>query len=183
MALRSTKLGIPYIQASQATPEITHNEALYMLEALTHGAIDRTNAPPGSPADGDVYLVGTAGSGAWAGRSNHIAVWMDGSWGFIPGFDDDGALIAIGAAHEGLTIYVHDENLYYRWTGSTWSPVIQDPPFTVGTLPAAATFPRGRAFVTDASAAFTSATVGTVAAGGGANIAPVYSDGTDWRYG
>jgi hypothetical protein len=36
-----------------------------------------------------------------------------------------------------------------------------------------------RAFVSDANAT----TFGTVAAGGGANAVPVYSDGTNWRIG
>jgi hypothetical protein len=53
-------------------------------------------------------------------------------------------------------------------------------PITVASLPAAAAGNKGaRYFVSDANAtAFAS-----VVAGGGANIIPVYSDGTNWRIG
>lgn len=182
MADTSTKLGIPYIQANQDQPEITHNTALYMLEALLRGVIDRLNVPPGAPADGDSYLVTSVASGAWTGRENHIAIWNTGAWLFVPGFDDDGALIAIGATQEGMRVFVRDEDLFYRWTGATWTPIDQDPVFTVATLPAAATFPRGRAWVSDSNATWT-AGIGAVVAAGGANVVPVKSDGTNWRIG
>lgn len=57
----------------------------------------------------------------------------------------------------------------------------------VGTLAslgtAAAAGVGARATVTDASAAFASATVGTTITGGGANITPAFSDGVNWRFG
>lgn len=54
---------------------------------------------------------------------------------------------------------------------------------TVATLPAAANAGAGyRTFVTD-STATTTAGIGAVVAGGGANGVPVYSDGTNWRIG
>jgi hypothetical protein len=51
---------------------------------------------------------------------------------------------------------------------------------TVASLPAAATAAAGaRMFVTDANAT----TFASIVAAGGANIVPVYSDGTNWRIG
>ena len=56
-------------------------------------------------------------------------------------------------------------------------------PVTVAGLTAAATAGAGaRHAVTDANATFT-AGIGAVVAGGGANIVPVFSDGTNWRIG
>lgn len=117
----STKFGIPYIASQQATPEITHNEALYLIEALLRGVKDRTNTPPGAPADGDTYLVTAVATGAWAGWENHIAIYASNAWRFVPGYDTDGTRIAIGAAHEGMQVYVQDEDKLYRWTGAAWS--------------------------------------------------------------
>jgi len=61
------------------------------------------------------------------------------------------------------------------------------PAVPVGTLAslgtAAAAGVGARATVTDASAAFASATVGTTITGGGANITPAFSDGVNWRFG
>jgi hypothetical protein len=51
-----------------------------------------------------------------------------------------------------------------------------------GQIPAAASFPYGRCFVTDALTTLTLG-IGTTASGGGANKVPVYSDGTNWLYG
>lgn len=52
--------------------------------------------------------------------------------------------------------------------------------YTVDTLPAAGTAGAGaRAYVTDANAT----TYLSIVAGGGANIVPVFSDGTNWKIG
>lgn len=40
------------------------------------------NTPPGSPAEGDRYLVGTAPGGAWQGHANAIAEWTGAAWEF-----------------------------------------------------------------------------------------------------
>lgn len=54
---------------------------------------------------------------------------------------------------------------------------------TVSNLPAAAVAGAGaRAAVTDASQTLT-AGIGAIVAGGGANIVPVFCDGTNWRIG
>ena len=53
----------------------------------------------------------------------------------------------------------------------------------VAALPAAATAGAGaRATVTDSNATLT-AGIGAVVAAGGANVVPVFSDGTNWRIG
>lgn len=36
---------------------------------------DSVTAPPGSPAAGDAYIVPTGASGAWASKTNQIAIW------------------------------------------------------------------------------------------------------------
>ena len=38
------------------------------------------NTPPGSPADGDSYVVGAAPAGAWVGKAGQVAVYDDGAW-------------------------------------------------------------------------------------------------------
>lgn len=113
-------LGIPLVIGQQAQPEITHNEAIVLLQALLNGVIDRgINDPPdGSPTpqEGDAYIVGTAPTGAWAGRSNCLTVYHGTSWLFLPGDDDDGDPIAMGARQEGLRVWVRDEDAVYAWT-------------------------------------------------------------------
>ena len=60
----SAVLGLPFIAGQQSQPEVTHNQALVMLQALLNGAVAQQNAPPGSPAEGACYIVGTAPTGA-----------------------------------------------------------------------------------------------------------------------
>ena len=117
----SPDLGLPYVASQQAQPEITHNEALNLLQAMANGAIDRgTNTPPGSPTAGDIYIVGTVPTGAWAGRANCIAIYSGTAWDFIPGENSAGTPITMGTRQEGMRVWVRDENTLYVWDGSTW---------------------------------------------------------------
>lgn len=114
--------GIPLIAQQQSNPEVTLNEAIFMLQMLAGiGVIGVQNAPPGSPTDGDCYVVGTAGSGAWAGKSNCIAGRYNGGWLFVPGFNSAGTQITPGARHEGMSVWRMDKNVVYRWNGSSWA--------------------------------------------------------------
>lgn len=158
-------MGLPLIAAQQNQPEVTHNEAVRLIEALLNGVLSAGDtAPPGSPAEGDAYIVGASATGAWAGRDDHIAVYIGAAWLFIPWVDDAGATIAIGARHEGLRVYVRDIDAWMLWTGSAWvlEPVL--PVYTVGTLPSAAV-PGTMIYVSDET--------------GGA--VPAFADGTNFR--
>ena len=59
---------------------------------------------------------------------------------------------------------------------------VQQTPGTVAALPAANSVAGGRRVVSNATATLT-AGIGAIVAGGGANIVPVFSDGTNWRIG
>lgn len=116
-------IGLPFIAQQQATPEVTHNEALTMLAALVYGVTGLQNAPPGGPAVGVSYIVGTSPTGAWAGKANCIAVYTSGGWRFVPGFDSNGSQIAMGSAQEGMHVWRADLNALWVWTGSAWAGV------------------------------------------------------------
>ena len=66
MTDQTARLALPYILANQAQKEVTHNQALALLDALVHLAVqDRDLAsPPASPADGACYLVAAGASTA-----------------------------------------------------------------------------------------------------------------------
>lgn len=116
----SPDLGIPYIDSQQDQPEVTHNNAIDVIQALLRGAIDRTNTPPGSPVAGDVYLIGTAPTGVWAGKANRVAIYSGSAWEYIPGFNSAGTLITMGSRQEGMRIWVNDEDTFYIWNGTAW---------------------------------------------------------------
>jgi len=72
--------------ATQAQKHVTHNEALRLLDGLVQlSVLDRDlTAPPGSPADGDRYIVGSGATGDWAGWDLNVALWTYGAWLRLP---------------------------------------------------------------------------------------------------
>lgn len=78
----TTYLALPYLEAAQAQKHVTVNEALRRLDAVVQLAVkSRTLAtPPGSPAEGDRYIVAADATGDWADADGSIAVWSDGAW-------------------------------------------------------------------------------------------------------
>lgn len=117
------------------------------------------------------FTIGTQHAGTGIGRQMNFATagtrrWSILSTGHMVAYVDN--TYDIGAS--GAT---RPRNLYM----ASW---IRMATTTVAALPAAATAAAGaRMFVTDANAT----TFASVVAGGGANIVPVYSDGTNWRIG
>lgn len=114
------KLVLPEIASAQAQKEVTHNESLRLIDGLLQCcAIDKDlSAPPGSPADGALYIVGGSASGAWAGHDYEIAYYSSTAWVFST------------PAH-GWLVYVQDESSFYLYTGDSleyWIPLGENLP-------------------------------------------------------
>lgn len=79
--MTTPNLSLPELAASQSQPHTTINAALRRLDALVQLTVTSiSNAPPGSPADGDRYIVGTSPSGVWIGHDNEIAAFIGTAW-------------------------------------------------------------------------------------------------------
>ena len=115
MSDTTTKLLLPYILAAQAQKHVTHNEALRLLDGLVQlSVLDRDlTAPPGSPNDGDRYIVASGATGDWAGWDLNVALFTDGTWLRLP-------------PRAGWRVWVEDEGLLLAYDGMGW----------VGTTPA-----------------------------------------------
>lgn len=70
-------------------------------------------APPGSPVDGDRYIVASGATGAWAGQTGKIARWsgVASAWEFY-------------TPKEGWLVHVDDEDALYRHTGTAWEKTL-----------------------------------------------------------
>ena len=81
----STHLSLPFVEAAQAQKHVTVNDALTRLDALVHLSVESATetSPPGSPADGDRWIVGPGATDAWAGEDGKVAAWIDGAWVFL----------------------------------------------------------------------------------------------------
>jgi hypothetical protein len=78
----TARLNLPYIAPLQAQKQVTYNEAMAALDQLVQPAVKSrtTSTPPGSPAEGDTYIVGPSATGAWAGKDGSFACWLSGAW-------------------------------------------------------------------------------------------------------
>ncbi|MCG7851441.1 MAG: DUF2793 domain-containing protein [Methanosarcinaceae archaeon] len=65
-------------------------------------------SPPGTPAKGDRYIIGTSATGGWAGHDLEVAYYTGSAWVFI-------------AKEEGQISWVKDENLFYFFNGTAWA--------------------------------------------------------------
>ncbi|MBI1274221.1 MAG: DUF2793 domain-containing protein [Alphaproteobacteria bacterium] len=101
-------IAMPYLVASQVQKEVTHNDALNDLDFTAQAsAHDRDlNAPPGSPAQGDCYVIGPSPSGAWSGSAGALAGYYSG-W-------------RIKTPSAGWRAWLRDEGRLAYYTGSGW---------------------------------------------------------------
>jgi hypothetical protein len=101
---------MPEISEAQASKYVTHNSALRVLDALVQATvIDKDlTVPPGSPSDGDAYIVGTtdSSSGDWQGHDDDVAYYQSSGWVFATPI-------------EGWLAYVQDEGVYYTFWGAS----------------------------------------------------------------
>lgn len=121
----SINLGIPYISPNQSQPDVTHNDALVMIQVLLSTGVWQVglNTPPGSPENGDAYIVGTSPTGVWVGKENCIAAYYQDQWYYVPGFDSDGTQITMSEEQVGLMVWSKPDGDYYIWT-DTGSPSV-----------------------------------------------------------
>lgn len=78
-------LALPLMAAAQSQKHVTHNDALLGLDAIVQLSVKNTTltAPPGSPADGDRYLIASGATGAWLGKDLNVAMYSSGTWLFF----------------------------------------------------------------------------------------------------
>ena len=85
---------------------------LKKIDTLLHGRVKNrsTNAPPGTPSDGDRYIVGQSPTGAWISHANHVAV-----------YDGLGAAWVFYAPAKLWQIHSEDDGAQYVWNGTAWA--------------------------------------------------------------
>lgn len=106
----TTKLLLELMDSNQSQKYITHNDNMKFLDILTQAScINRTTAtPPGSPSDGDTYIIATSPTGAWSGKDLNVTAYLDGVWRFFP-------------PHVGWVFWVAAENALKVWNGTSWT--------------------------------------------------------------
>lgn len=105
----SDRFALPLLNAGQAQKELHHNEALAILDVLTHASVEDhgIDTPPATPAVGQCWILGASPSGVWAGQAGTLAAWTSGGWRFIP-------------PHIGMRVWDAGNGYWLHYDGSGW---------------------------------------------------------------
>lgn len=100
---------LPLLEAGQAQKEMTHNEAVTLLDLLASASVVAvgTNAPPVGPVAGQCWTVGAVPTGDWAGHAQALVGWTAGGWRFL-------------APREGLTVWSAADGCPAVFAGGQW---------------------------------------------------------------
>lgn len=106
----SARLSLPLLNAGQAQKEVTHNEALTLLDLLTQAVVVAVgvNVPPEAPVAGQCWIVGTAPEGAWSGYAQALAGWGESGWRFC-------------APVAGMRVWSDADGANVRFEDNRWS--------------------------------------------------------------
>ena len=97
------RLKLPLLIPNQSGKEITHNEALIIIDNLlqNHVMSKSLNTPPDSSNSGDIYIVSNNATGDWFEKENQLAIF-DNGWRFLEPIN-------------GMLFYILDENCFYAY--------------------------------------------------------------------
>lgn len=144
--MTTPNLALSELVANQSQPHVTVNAALRSLDACVQLAVISAieTGPPGSPADGDRYIVASTGTGAWTGHGGEIAYYVAASteWRFL---DPNDGWFAYDLATAQLKVFSGGSpggwstfsgggggsNAGFTLLGGTWSTA-QDYAFSTG---------------------------------------------------
>jgi hypothetical protein len=107
----TTHLQLTLLEQAQAQKEVTVNNALVKIDALLNaGALTSSNnTPPTSPNAGDIHIIGSTPTGAWAGKSKQIT-YFDQIWRFI-------------SPNTGSIIWAEDVRQLMVYRSSNWQAI------------------------------------------------------------
>lgn len=108
----TANLSLPYLAPAQAQKHVTVNETFRKLDALVQLAVvsATTTAEPGSPNDGEVYILPSGKTGAaWgAMTTGALAYYVDGAWMQL-------------TPREGFIAFAKDSNKLLIYDGAAWN--------------------------------------------------------------
>ena len=112
----SDRFALPFLQVAQAQKEVTHNEALALVDMLLHARAESAalSSPPAELVAGQCWIVSAGGAGDWSGRDGMLACFLSGGWRFVA----PRAGMRVSVADTGETL-VHDGT---GWAGTPLRP-------------------------------------------------------------
>ena len=121
--MMTKRIGLEYLEVNQSQKEVTVNEAFNRLDLFVGLTVDNIlGSPPSSASEGAAFLVGTNPTGAFSGKKNYIAHYLNGAYEFY-------------APIEGMRIYVTSSKEDYRYLCATWLKITEPNIQVVTSLP------------------------------------------------
>ena len=104
----TNNLKLPLMVQNQLSKELTHNEALIIIDnLLQNSAIDnKLNTPPFTPNSNDLYIVAENPLNEWENQAKNLA-FFDNGWKFI-------------LAKQGFTLWINSEKCLYTFDNGNW---------------------------------------------------------------
>ena len=83
--MMTPNLALPLLATAQLEKELTHNEALVIIDALLFQTVidGPQNTPPVEPVAGQSWIVGSDPEDDWDGAERSLAIWTEGGWRFV----------------------------------------------------------------------------------------------------
>jgi len=105
----SARHHLPFLSVGQAQTELTHNEALALVDAgMQASAVSMgLNTAPADPQPGACWIVGPAPTGVWAEQASALACWTLSGWRFL-------------APPTGMRVWLEDQQLWAERRGVAW---------------------------------------------------------------
>ena len=85
MTERTARFGLPLLLAGQGQKDVTHNEALLVVDALLCPVVEHVGlaTPPADPVVGQCWLIPADATDLWASRGGQLAAWTEGGWRYL----------------------------------------------------------------------------------------------------
>lgn len=94
---KTGRLGLPYILQAQAQKEVTHNQALNILDVYVNNVVEAiVDELPAEVKDGGIYII-----------NNELAKVSDGNWTYYP-------------ALEYMEVWLRDKQTKMVFNGKNW---------------------------------------------------------------
>jgi hypothetical protein len=109
----TNNLKFPLLLPNQSGKEITHNEALIIIDNLLQNCVlDILSVPPPNPNTNDMYIITDNASDEWTNRENYLAFY-DNGWRFVE-------------ARVGFTFWVVSESCFYTYFSTGWDKTLKN---------------------------------------------------------
>lgn len=112
---RTPRHSLPLMAAGQAQKEVSHNEALIVIDRWLHLVVEtrRAKSSPAEPVAGSAYIVPADAIGSWAGAGGCVASYDGFGW-------------ILDRPRRGALAWIADERCFAvfdgAWAAVGWAP-------------------------------------------------------------